>query len=102
MSSELRWLGRQASPFLSLLTVNLVCMVLGSGLSLLDPLIVKWLIDVALAKRDFRLVLFGTVVFCAVYLASVIASFIASFMSCIVTQRMVFRVRVSLLRRIDR
>jgi ABC-type multidrug transport system fused ATPase/permease subunit len=101
MSSELRWLGRQASPFLSLLTVNLVCMVLGSGLSLLDPLVVKWLIDVALAKRDFRLVLFGTVVFCAVYLASVIASFIASFMSCIVTQRMVFRVRVSLLRRIQ-
>ncbi len=100
MSSELTWLGRQARPVLSLLIVNLVCMVVGSGLSLLDPLVVRWLIDVALPKRDLRLVLFGALVFCAVYLASVIVSYIASFISCIVTQKMVFRIRVSLLRQI--
>jgi ABC-type multidrug transport system fused ATPase/permease subunit len=101
MSSELTWLSRQVRPVLSLLIVNLVCMVAGSGLSLLDPLVVKWLIDVALPKRDLRLVLFGTLVFCAVYLASVIVSYLASFISCIVTQKIVFRVRVSLLRRIQ-
>src|ERR1700722_16391617 len=95
------WLGRQVRPLLSLLITNLVVMVLGSGLSLLDPLVVKWLIDIALPKRDLRLVLFGTLVFCAVYLASVIVSYIASFISCIVTQKMVFRIRVSLLRRIQ-
>ncbi len=66
MSSELNWLSRQARPVLSLLIVNLICMVLGSGLSLLDPLVVKWLIDVALPKRDLRLVLFGTLAFCIV------------------------------------
>jgi ABC-type multidrug transport system fused ATPase/permease subunit len=101
MSPELKWLSRQARPVLSLLIVNLVCMVVGSGLSLLDPLVVRWLIDVALPKRDLRFVLFGTLVFCAVYLASVIVSYIASFISCIVTQKMVFRIRVSLLRRIQ-
>lgn len=101
MSSEVRWLGRQARPVLSLLAVNLICMVLGSGLSLLDPLVVRWLIDVALPKRDLRLVLFGTLVFCIVYLASVIVSYLSSFISCIVTQKMVFRIRVSLLRRIQ-
>ena len=101
MSSEVRWLARQARPVLSLLIVNLVCMIVGSGLSLLDPLVVRWLIDVALPKRDLRLVLFGTLVFCSVYLASVIASYLASFISCIVTQKMVFRIRVSLLRRIQ-
>ena len=101
MSSEVRWLARQARPVLSLLTVNLICMVLGSGLSLLDPLVVRWLIDVALPKRDLRLVLFGTLVFCAVYLASVIVSYLSSFISCVVTQKMVFRIRVSLLRRIQ-
>ena len=63
MSSEFSWLSRQARPVLSLLTVNLICMVLGSGLSLLDPLVVKWLIDVALPKRDLRAVLLGTLVF---------------------------------------
>ena len=76
-------------------------MVLGSGLSLLDPLVVRWLIDVALPKRDLRLVLFGTLVFCVVYLASVIVSYLSSFISCVVTQKMVFRIRVSLLRRIQ-
>ena len=101
MSSEFSWLSRQARPVLSLLTVNLICMVLGSGLSLLDPLVVKWLIDVALPKRDLRLVLFGTLVFCVVYLASVIVSYLSSFISCVVTQKMVFRIRVSLLRRIQ-
>ena len=87
MSSEVRWLARQARPVLSLLTVNLICMVLGSGLSLLDPLVVRWLIDVALPKRDLRLVLLGTLVFCAVYLASVIVSYLSSFISCVVTQK---------------
>src|ERR1700691_3459682 len=101
MSSEVRWLSRQARPVLSLLTVNLICMVLGSGLSLLDPLVVRWLIDVALPKRDLRLVLFGTLVFCIVYLASAIVSYLSSFISCIVTQKMVFRIRISLLRRIQ-
>jgi ABC-type multidrug transport system fused ATPase/permease subunit len=101
MSSEVRWLARQARPVLSLLTVNLICMVIGSGLSLLDPLVVRWLIDVALPKRDLRLVLFGTLVFCVVYLSSVIVSYLSSFISCIVTQKMVFRIRVSLLRRIQ-
>jgi len=101
VSPELNWLTRQARPVLSLLTVNLVFMVLGSGLSLLDPLVVRWLIDVALPKRDLRLVLFGTLVFCVVYLASVIVSYFSSFISCVVTQKMVFRIRVSLLRRIQ-
>jgi ATP-binding cassette subfamily B protein len=101
MSSEVRWLSRQARPMLWLLTVNLICMVLGSGLSLLDPLVVRWLIDFALPKRDLRLVLLGTLTFCVVYLASVIVSYLSSYISCVVTQKMVFRIRVSLLRRIQ-
>jgi len=101
MSSELTWLGRQARPVLSLLVVNLVCMVIGCGLSLLDPLVVKWLIDVALPKRDLHLVLFGTLVFCVMYLASVIVSYLSSYISCVVSQKLVFRIRMSLLRRIQ-
>src|SRR5258708_249041 len=101
MSSELSWLGRQAKPLLSLLVLDLVCIVLGSGLSLLDPLVVRWLIDTALPKRDLALVLLGTLVFCVVYVASVGMSYLASYLSCLFTQKMVFRIRVSLLRRIQ-
>ncbi len=101
MSSELSWLGRRAKPLLSLLALDLMCMVLGSGLSLLDPLVVRWLIDTALPKRDLHLVLLGTLIFCAVYMASVAANYLANFVSFVVAQKMVFRIRVSLLRRIQ-
>jgi ABC-type multidrug transport system fused ATPase/permease subunit len=100
ISPELSWLTRQAKYVQSLLLANVICMVVGSGLSLLDPLVVRWLIDVALPRRDFRLVLLGTMIFCLVYLASVGVSYLASFLSCIVSQKMVFRLRISLLRRI--
>ena len=94
------WLVRYVRPLISLLIVDLGCMIVGGGLSLLDPLVVKWLIDVALPKRDLRLVLLGTLVFCAVYLASLAINYLGSFVSCLLTQKMVFRIRVSLLRQI--
>jgi ATP-binding cassette subfamily B protein len=97
-SSEGRWLGRQVRPLLPLLIANLGCIVFGSALTLVDPLIVKWLIDIALTKRDLRLVLMGTVAFGAVYLANLGISYLATFVSSIVTQKLVFRIRVSLLR----
>jgi ATP-binding cassette subfamily B protein len=75
-------------------------MIVGSGLSLLDPLVVKWLIDVALPKRDLHLVLLGTSIFCAVYLASLGTNYLGSFVSNLLTQKMVFRIRISLLRQI--
>jgi ABC-type multidrug transport system fused ATPase/permease subunit len=100
LSSAVSWLVRYVRPLLSLAIADLACMILGSGLSLLDPLVVKWLIDVALPKHDLRLVLLGTLVFCAVYLASLAINYLGSFVSCLLTQKMVFRIRVSLLRQI--
>jgi ABC-type multidrug transport system fused ATPase/permease subunit len=102
LSSAIRWLARYVRPLASLVIADLVCMIVGSGLSLLDPLVVKWLIDVALPKRDLRLVLLGTLVFCGVYLASLGINYLGSFVSCLLTQKMVFRIRVSLLRLIHR
>jgi ABC-type multidrug transport system fused ATPase/permease subunit len=100
LSCAMKWLVRYVRPLASLAIADLACMIIGSGLSLLDPLVVKWLIDVALPRRDFRLVLLGTSVFCVVYLASLGINYLGSFVSCLVTQKMVFRIRVSLLRQI--
>jgi ATP-binding cassette subfamily B protein len=100
LSSSVSWIVRYLRPLSSLVIADLVCMIVGSGLSLLDPLVVKWLIDIALPKRDLHLVLLGTLVFCAVYLASLGTNYLASFVSCLLTQKMVFRIRVSLLRQI--
>ncbi len=101
MSRETAWLYRQVKPFLLLLFANLGCVIISSALSVLDPLVVRWLIDVGVPRRDLRLVLLGTFVFCALYLASVGINYLASFVSCVVTQKMVFRIRMSLLRRIQ-
>src|SRR5580692_1169669 len=100
LSSAVSWLARYVRPLMSLLIVDLACMIVGSSLSLLDPLVVKWLIDVALPKRDLHLVLLGTLVFCGVYLASLAINYLGSFVSCLLAQKMVFRIRVSLLRQI--
>jgi ABC-type multidrug transport system fused ATPase/permease subunit len=77
-------------------------MIFGSALSLLDPLVVKWLIDVALPSRSLRLVLFGTLAFCLIYLASLGVNYLSSFLSCVITQKLVFRIRVSMLRKLHR
>ena len=100
LSSEMRWLIRFARPQRFLLTADLFCMIVGSALSLLDPLVVKWLIDVALPSHTLRLVWLGTLMFCLIYLASLGTNYLASFLSCLVTQKMVFRIRVSVLRRL--
>lgn len=101
-SSELRWLVRHASPLWWLLVVNLLCMIFGSALSLLDPLVVKWLIDIAVASRTLPLVLLGTIAFCLIYLASLGVNSLSSLLSCLISQKLVFRIRVSMLRQLHR
>jgi ABC-type multidrug transport system fused ATPase/permease subunit len=98
LSPEDRWLCRQVRSFLPLLIANLVCIVLVSALTLADPLIVKWLIDIAIPKRSLRLVLMGTALFCAVYLVSLGMNYCAALIAAVVTQKMTFRVRMSLVR----
>jgi ATP-binding cassette, subfamily B, bacterial len=95
------WLARCIRPYLSLAIGDLLCLIASSGLSLLDPLVVRWLIDFALPKRDFRLAAWGTLIFCAVYMANLAVNHLASFLSCVLTQKMVFRIRVSLIRQIQ-
>jgi len=96
----MRWLGRYARPLRFLLIADFLCMIVGSALSLLDPLVVKWLIDVALPSHTLRPVLLGTLIFCLIYLASLSINYLASFLSCLITQKMVFRIRLSVLRRL--
>jgi ATP-binding cassette subfamily B protein len=100
LSSEMHWLVRYARPLRFLLIADLLCMIVGSALSLLDPLIVKWLIDVALPSHALRPVLLGTLIFCLIYVASLGINYLASFLSCLVTQKMVFRIRMTVLRRL--
>jgi ABC-type multidrug transport system fused ATPase/permease subunit len=74
--------------------------VAASALTLLEPLIIKWLIDVALARRNMRSLLIGTTAFGVAYVCQLAFSYAAYVTGFVVTQRMIFRIRVALLRRL--
>jgi ABC-type multidrug transport system fused ATPase/permease subunit len=99
-SPEIRWLGRQVLPLLRLNLYGLLSIVGASVLTLLDPLIVKWLIDVVLAERNVGLLLLGVAGFAAVYSGQLAFSYAAYLIGFIVSQKMIFRIRVALIRRL--
>src|SRR5260370_36716290 len=52
---EMQWLLKEMRPFLRVHLGSLACVLIASLLSLCDPLILKWLIDVVLPRRQSRL-----------------------------------------------
>src|SRR5260370_35855528 len=97
ISAEGRWLGQQVRFLLRPLIANVVCIVVGSVLTLADPLIVKWLIDTAIPQRSVRLILVGAAAFCVTYLASLGIRYLATLAGAVVNQKLVFRIRSPLL-----
>src|SRR6267154_6232609 len=98
LSPEIRWLGRQVLPLMRLNLLGLVSIVAASVLTLLTPLIMKWLIDEALAKRTVGLLLLGATGFGAAYFGQLAFSYAAYLVGFIVSQKMIFRIRVALIR----
>jgi len=78
----------------------LLSIVAASVLTLLDPLIIKWLIDEALAKRSVRLLLVGAIGFGTAYFGQLAFSYAAYLLGFVVSQKMIFRIRVALIRRL--
>src|SRR6267154_4388028 len=52
---QFRWFARQLQPLLRAYAVSVSLIVLSSLMFLLDPLLIKWLIDRILPKKDFHL-----------------------------------------------
>jgi ATP-binding cassette subfamily B protein len=100
VSPEIRWLGRQVLPLMRLNLLGLLSIVGASVLTLLDPLIIKWLIDEALAKRSVGLLLLGAIGFGAAYFGQLAFSYAAYLVGFVVSQKMIFRIRVALIRRL--
>src|SRR5258708_20433493 len=100
VSPEIRWLGGQALPLMRLNLLGLLSIVAASVLTLLDPLIIKWLIDEALAKRNVGLLLLGAIGFGAASFGQLAFGYAAYLVGFVVSQKMVFRIRVALIRRL--
>jgi ABC-type multidrug transport system fused ATPase/permease subunit len=63
---EWRWLWRQLQPFVRYEVGSLVLILLASAVSLMGPLLLKWLIDHVLTRRAWRELIIVTVLFFAV------------------------------------
>src|SRR6266849_1785677 len=100
MSPEIRWLGRQVLPLMRLNLLGLFSIVAASVMTLLDPLIIKWLIDEALAKGNVALLLLGAIGFGAAYFGQLAFSYATYLVGFVVSQKMIFRIRVALIRRL--
>ena len=96
-NSQLQWFVRKLRPLLRahLLSVSLI--VLSSLMFLLDPLLIKWLIDKVLPKRDIRLLLLAVGAFLGIYVCRLGFSALAGMVSFRTVQNLVFRIRLDIL-----
>ncbi len=102
LDTQLRWFGRQLRPLLRahLLSVSLI--VLSSLMFLLDPLLIKWLIDRVLPKKDLRLLLLAAAGFFGIYVCRLGFSALAGLVSFRTVQDLVFRIRLNILEQMNR
>jgi ABC-type bacteriocin/lantibiotic exporter with double-glycine peptidase domain len=76
--------------------------VLSSLMFLLDPLLIKWLIDRVLPRKDFRLLLIAMAGFFGIYILRVGFSTLAGLVSFRTVQKLVFRIRLGILEQMNR
>jgi len=100
-SRELTWLLAQVKPFLRLHLGSYVCILFTSVLILVDPLIVRLLIDEVIPQRRINwLPLIGMALFMT-YMGRLGVESIASMLNFRAVQKMTFRMRLQLLRHLQ-
>ena len=100
--TELRWLGSRVKPFLRLHLSSYCCVVMSSFLVLLDPLLVRFLIDDVIPTGRVGLLPLVALGFFLTYMARLGSDSLASMLNFRAVQKMIFRSRLSLLRHLQR
>jgi ABC-type multidrug transport system fused ATPase/permease subunit len=101
-SSEIGWLAARVRPFLRLHAGSFSCILLSSVLVLLDPLIVRFLIDDVIPRRRVAWLPLVALAFLLTYVARLGADSLAGTLNFRAVQKMIFRSRLSLLRHLQR
>src|SRR2546430_14663779 len=84
-------------PLLPAYSSSVVLVVLSSLMFLLDPLLMKWLIDRVLPKKDFRLLVFAARGFFVLYIFRLGFFTLAQLVNFRTIQKLVLRMRLSIL-----
>src|SRR5207247_5143617 len=92
---------RQIQPLLPTYSLSVLLVVLSSLMFLLDPLLMKWLIDRVLPKKDFRLLTFAACGFFGLYVFRLSFFTLAQLVNFRTIQKLVLRMRLSILQQIN-
>lgn len=101
-SREFRWLLAQVKPFLRLHLGGYVCILFVCVLALLDPLIVRFLIDQVIPNRRISWLPLVGLAFFMTYIGRLGFESLASITNFRAVQKMTFRLRLKLLRHLQR
>ena len=100
--SEIKWLASQVRPFLRLHLGGYFCVIITSILALLDPLIVRRLIDDVIPHRRVGWLPLVAAAFFLTYMGRLGFDSLAAMLNFRAVQKMTFRSRLSLLRHLQR
>src|SRR5258708_4525241 len=101
LTPQLRWFLTQLRPLLRTHLMSVLLIVFASLTFLLDPLILKWLIDVVLPKRDTRLLIVAVAGIAGVYICQLSCYAFGGILSFRTVQGLVYSVRLRLLEQIN-
>jgi ABC-type bacteriocin/lantibiotic exporter with double-glycine peptidase domain len=97
---EFFWLLKQMRPYLKWQAASVACLVASSLAALLDPLILKWLIDVIIPRRDVLLLAAAGALMLLIYIARTLLGGNAGRLTYHVNQQFVLDLRGRLLKHI--
>src|SRR5215211_1480954 len=101
-SGEFSWLVSQVRPFFRLHLSSYLCIVLAGIFSLIDPLIIRLLIDDVIPNRNLRLLPLVALAFFLTYMGRLGFDSLGAMLNFRAVQKMTFRARLSLLRHLQR
>lgn len=99
---ELRWLAEQIRPFVPWHVASFLCMIAGSVLALITPLVLKWLIDQVLPRRETGLLLAAAVLIFLSHQGRTALTSLGNYLTLNAVQKMALRLRMDVLRHLDR
>src|SRR5689334_7155925 len=100
--TEIGWLVARVKPFMRLHVGSYVCIAVSSALVLIDPLIVRFLIDDVIPRRRVSWLPLVALAFLFTYLLRLGVDSLSGMLNFCAVQKMIFRSRLNLLRHLQK
>lgn len=96
------WLATQLKPYMNWQIASVACMLISTVAALIDPLILKWLIDVVIPSRRFSLVFQAAAFMFLAYGSRILLGGTAGLLTYHVNQKFLLGLRVKLFQHINK